>query len=284
MAMRLGVLADLGGGRDSDRRARVEAAARAIQAWLQERGALARPEQADALVVLGGDGFLMRCARAHPEKPLVGVNFGRVGFLTTVEQADWPEALAEILDGRARVREEPTLGAAIEREGRVRWRGWAINEVAVVHHSSAETGPEEIEVELYVDGRFVNLYPGDGLLVSTPQGSTGYGMAAGGPVIAAGVRGFGVVPINCHSPIRTALVVPEEAVLELVLTGRHQAVLSLDNQETCALTLGESVVVRRGPHPFRLLTLSRTNFYDAFRSKFNYVIRRDARPSRAPAE
>jgi NAD+ kinase len=108
-------------------------------------------------------------------------------------------------------------------------------------------------------------------------------MAAGGPVLGAGVRGFAVTPICAHSPIRTTLVVPEEALIELVMASDRRANLILDGAPGMSLRQGDLVQVRRGEHQFRLVVLRGMNFYSAFRTKFNFMIRPDAVPTRAPA-
>lgn len=135
------------------------------------------------------------------------------------------------------------------------------------------------DVELYVDGRYVNTFPGDGVIVASPQGSTAYCMAAGGPVIAAGVRGFAITPISPHSPIRVTLVVPEESEIELVMASDRESFLILDGGMTDSLNRGDVVAVRRGEHHFRLIVTEHMNFYAAFQSKFNYLIRPEAAPS-----
>jgi NAD+ kinase len=105
-------------------------------------------------------------------------------------------------------------------------------------------------------------------------------MAAGGPILTAGVKGFAIVPISCHSPIRTPFVVSEEAVIEMVVADDHDSALILDGREQAQLERWDIVRVRRGEHAFKLVTLKSTNFYEAFRTKFNFRIRPDAVPSR----
>ena len=136
-----------------------------------------------------------------------------------------------------------------------------------------------IDVELYIDGRYVNTYPGDGMIVSSPQGSTAYCMAAGGPILTAGVRGFAIIPISAHSPIRATLVVPEESSIELVLSNDRDGHLILDGKVAKELQLNDVIQVCAGIDPFRMIMLEGMNFYEAFRSKFNYMIRPDAVPS-----
>ena len=176
----------------------------------------------DAIVVLGGDGLMMRAATAYPDIPLLGINFGNVGFLALVERKDWRRATAALLAGDFRIQEGPTLEAKRDRQADSVPQGWAINDVVV------RSGNRMVDVELYIDGYYVNTYPGDGMIVATPHGSTAYCMAAGGPILTAGVGGFAIAPISCH----------------------------------------------------RLVTLGSTNFYEAFRTKFNFRIRPDAVPSR----
>jgi NAD+ kinase len=254
-----------------------------ISAWLTEQGRIVLLEDelaatagqaADAIVVLGGDGLMMRAANSYPDIPLLGINFGNVGFLALVERRDWPIALAALVENRFTIQAGATLGASIVRQGEVIEHGWAINDVVM------RGGIRMVDIEVYIDNHYVNTYPGDGMIVSTPHGSTAYCMAAGGPILTAGVRGFAIVPISCHSPIRTPFVVSEEAVIELLLANDREALLILDGRPGWELTVGDIIRVTRGKHTFRLITLTTTNFYEAFRTKFNFQIRPDAVPSR----
>jgi NAD+ kinase len=248
--------------------------------WLVEHGCrvlseedLRAGDRADALVALGGDGLMMRMAHSFPGVPLLGINFGKVGFLAMVERSHWQETLSQVLRGEYFVQDGPTLSSSIER-GEIRLeRGWAINDVVV------RSGMQMIDVELYIDGQYVNTYPGDGMIVASPQGSTAYCMAAGGPILTAGVHGFAITPISAHSPIRATLVVPEESRIELAVASERDAFLILDGHLTDSLERGAVVTVVRGREPFRLIMTERMNFYTAFQSKFNYLIRPGAVPS-----
>lgn len=277
-ARRIGLVAAF--GKDE-----AEALAREVRAWLLDRGCTVIAERdlqatpqppVDAIVVLGGDGLMMRAANAYPDVPLLGINFGKVGFLALVERRDWVQAVQALIDGSYDIQESSTLSAAIERSGQRLDQGWAINDVVI------RGGVRMIEIEVYIDGYYVNTYPGDGMIVSTPRGSTAYCMAAGGPILTAGVRGFGIVPISCHSPIRTPFVCAESASIELLLANKHEASLILDGRLINDLQFNDVVRVVRGIHSFRLISLGSTNFYEAFRSKFNFRIRPDAVPTRRP--
>jgi NAD+ kinase len=256
-----------------------------VAARLQERGCEVVSESelgrdagrsVDAIVVLGGDGLMMRAANAYPDVPLLGINFGKVGFLALVERRDWRAALDALIDGSYSVQEGSTLAATVLRGGRELDQGWSINDVVV------RGGVRMVDVEVYIDNHYVNTYPGDGMIVSTAHGSTAYCLAAGGPILTAGVRGFAIVPISCHSPIRTPFVVSEDALVELLLANDRQASLILDGRQGIELRERDVVRVARGRHAFRLVALESTNFYEAFRTKFNFQIRPDAVPTRRP--
>ena len=240
-----------------------------------EASLVARPRQpVDAIVVLGGDGLMMRAANAYPDIPLLGINFGNVGFLALVERRDWKGAVDALLAGQYKVQDGPTLKSSLIRDGKTTPFGFAVNDVVL------RSGTRMIDIEIYIDGRYVNTYPGDGMIVSTPHGSTAYCMAAGGPILTAGVRGFAIVPISCHSPIRTPFVVPEESIIEMVVANNHESLLIIDGRELDRLQQWDIVRVERGEELFRLVTLGNTNFYEAFRTKFNFRIRPEAVPSR----
>jgi NAD+ kinase len=232
-------------------------------------------DQVDGIIVLGGDGLMMRAAKAYADVPLLGINFGKVGFLAHVERDNWKTALTSLLNGDYVIEESSTLDATLETSHGPEPQGWAINDVVI------RSGVRMIDVEVYVDGYFVNTYPGDGMIVATSRGSTAYCMAAGGPILTAGVRGFAIVPISCHSPIRTPMIVEESAQIELLFNSRHDASLILDGRVTSELAPGDGVAVRLGKHKCRLISVKNADFYEAFRTKFNFRIRPDAAPSRS---
>ncbi len=259
---------------------------REIVPWLTERQIHCRDEATmlrqgcaglDAIIVLGGDGLMMRSARMFPNVPLLGINFGHVGFLTMVERKDWRTALEAMLAGQHRVQHSPTLHVELIRAGATVSSGWVINDAVL------RAGPQLVEIELYVDGQFVNIYPGDGMIVSTPQGSTAYCMSAGGPILTRGVRGFAIIALNPHSPIRIPLVVEEESLIELVMVNDRQCWLYLDGkiEGAPAVQSGDLVRVRRGEQEFALVLLEGMSFFTAVRSRFNFLIRPDSVPSRA---
>lgn len=254
-----------------------------IESWLRERDIEAVTEgmmdtqghtDIDAIVVLGGDGLMMRAANSYPDTPLLGINFGQVGFLTLIEQQNWQQALEALVTGKLDVEVSSTLQATLYRGDEELDMGWSINDVVI------RSGHRMVEVELYIDGDFVNTYPGDGMIVSTARGSTAYCMAAGGPILTAGVKGFALVPISCHSPIRTPMVASEETQIELVIGNDHAASLILDGRPGTDLQQGDVIKVERGRHTFQLARVETISFYESVRTKFNFRIRPNAIPSR----
>ncbi|MEZ4572177.1 MAG: NAD(+)/NADH kinase [Thermomicrobiales bacterium] len=227
----------------------------------------------DALIALGGDGLMMRMGRAYPGIPILGINFGTVGFLAMAERSQWRDVLESLAAGEFHYQDGPTLRVDVTRGDRLLASGTAINDVVI------RSGLRMIDTELYVDRMYVNTYPGDGMIVATPQGSTAYCMAAGGPILIAGVHGFALTPLSPHSPIRSTFVVPEESRIEMVVANERVASLILDGEELAEIGQGDLVQVDRNNHPFRMIHLEGMNFYEAFRSKFNYLIRPDATPS-----
>lgn len=251
-----------------------------MAAWMSERSMrliseaeLQRGFGADALIVLGGDGLMMRMARAYPGIPILGINFGAVGFLAMAERAQWKQVIEQLVAGSFRYQDGPILSATLQRDGIATPCGIAINDVVI------RSGIRMIDIELYIEKRYVNIYPGDGMIVATPQGSTAYCMAAGGPILIAGVHGFAVTPLSPHSPIRATLVVPEDSIIEMVLANDRNASLILDGEEVSEIGSGDIVVVERGPDAFRMIMLDDMDVYEAFRSKFNYLIRPGSQPS-----
>lgn len=253
-----------------------------ISAWLTARGHDVVSENelnaqgtagVAAVIVLGGDGLMMRAANVYPDVPLLGINFGKVGFLALVEQQDWRIAVEQLIAEEYALETSSTLQAVLVRGSERYDQGWAINDVVI------RGGNRMLDIEVYIDRHFVNTYPGDGMIVSTARGSTAYCMAAGGPILTAGVRGYAIVPISCHSPIRTPMVVSEHAGIELVNTNDHEGSLILDGRTRMEMQKGDIVDIRRGAHTFQLVTFGTTNFYDAIREKFNFQIRPDAVPT-----
>ena len=229
-------------------------------------------EGAEVVLVLGGDGTLLRAAEmARPVGvPLLGVNLGRVGFLAEAEQESLDEALDAIVDGSYAVEERMTLDAMACSNGRVLARTWALNE-ATVEKSSRE---RILEVVLEVDGRPISAFGCDGVLCATPTGSTAYAFSAGGPLVWPQVEALLLVPSNAHALFaRPMVIAPDsEVAIEVDPTG-PPAVLDCDGRRTIALPPGARVEIQRGAQPVRMVRLDGQPFADRLVRKFDLPTR-----------
>jgi NAD+ kinase len=235
----------------------------------------ARPgcaEGAEVALVLGGDGTLLRAAEtARPVGvPLLGVNLGHVGFLAEAEQESLNEALRAIIDGGYEVEERMTVDAVAFVNGAEIARSWALNEVSVEKSSRERI----LEVVLEVDCRPLSAFGCDGVLCSTPTGSTAYAFSAGGPILWPQVQALLLVPSNAHALFARPMVIsPDSQVaIEIQLTG-PPAVLDCDGRRTAALPPGARVEVTQGATPVRMVRLDGRPFTDRLVRKFDLPTR-----------
>jgi NAD+ kinase len=227
---------------------------------------------AEVVLVLGGDGTLLRAAEmARPVGvPLLGVNLGRVGFLAETEQESLDDALDAIIDGTYAVEERMTIDAVARLNGDVLARSWALNEVAV------EKGSREriLEVVLEVDGRPVSGFGCDGVLCATPTGSTAYAFSAGGPLVWPQVEALLLVPSNAHALFARPMVISpnSQVAIEIDPTG-PAALLDCDGRRTLELPPGARVELSRGAIPVRMVRLDGQPFADRLVRKFDLPVR-----------
>lgn len=235
----------------------------------------ARPgcaEGAEVTLVLGGDGTLLRAAEtARPcGVPLLGVNLGHVGFLAEAEQESLNEALRAIVDGGYDVEERMTVDAVAFADGEEIARSWALNEVSVEKSSRERI----LEVVLEVDCRPVSAFGCDGVLCSTPTGSTAYAFSAGGPIVWPQVQALLLIPSNAHALFaRPMVIAPDSQVAIEVQAGGSAAVLDCDGRRTAALPPGARVEVTQGATPVRMVRLDGRPFTDRLVRKFDLPIR-----------
>jgi NAD+ kinase len=246
-----------------------------MQAWLRERDVYAeQPCDADMQVVLGGDGMVVRAARSHCEVPVLGIDFGQLGFLAHVPPSRWETRLKQVLNGRYDVRVDSTIRVELERDGQPLASLWAVQDV-VFHAFVVPGGGQQITLlELYIDNKYLNPLPGDGLIVATSPGSSAYNLAAGGPVLAPGSQTFAVTPICAHTPMRASFSVAESTPITLIQLGRFPISVCVDGQESFDEFAPNDVAhISADPRRFQLVTFPDTSFYGRFRQRFNYRIR-----------
>jgi len=228
--------------------------------------------QLELVIVLGGDGTILRAAEMVRGcgAPLLGVNLGHVGFLAESEREDLTETVARALARDYMVEERMTLSVRVKVDAEVIYESWALNE-ATVEKASRE---RMLEVVVEVDGRPLSSFGCDGIVMSTPTGSTAYSFSAGGPVVWPSLDALLLVPLSPHALFGRALVVGPDSALAVEVLDRTQGtgVLWCDGRRTHDLPRGARVVVRRSPVPVRLARLSQGPFTDRLVKKFELPV------------
>ena len=229
-------------------------------------------EDLDLVMVLGGDGSILRAAEivnGNPA-PILGINLGHVGFMTEAERSEIPAVLDAVAAGKFSTSERTTLEVKVWQEGKEVFSSWAINEVAV-EKSARE---RMLEVVLEIDARPVSSFGCDGVLVSTPTGSTAYAFSAGGPVVWPNVEAFVVVPLSAHALFARPLVIdPASTVaVEVLRRSPGSGVLWCDGRRTFDLGPGARIEVAKRPVPVKMVVLDNAPFADRLVRKFSLPV------------
>ncbi|MGB3375494.1 MAG: NAD kinase [Microbacterium sp.] len=237
---------------------------------------LGKDVEADELelaIVLGGDGTILRAAELVRDSgaPVLGINMGHVGFLAEIDREDMDAAVHRVIDRDYEVEERLALSVRVKDvSGQVIYETWALNE-ATVEKASRE---RMIEVVIEIDGRPLSSFGCDGMVVSTPTGSTAYNFSAGGPVIWPTVEAITVVPLSAHALFAKPLVVGPEASVAIEMLERTDGsgILWCDGRRSHELPPGARVVVRRSSRPVRLARLHPTAFTERLVRKFQLPV------------
>ncbi|MEE9226887.1 MAG: NAD(+)/NADH kinase [Acidobacteriota bacterium] len=224
----------------------------------------------DLLVVLGGDGTLLSVARdiAPTKVPVLGVNLGSLGFLTEVTLGEMLETLALVFSGKYEISRRMMLQARLFRAGRQLSDHCLLNDIVLNKSALARI----IEIEVAIDGRYVTSYRADGLIISTPTGSTAYSLSAGGPIIHPNMRAFCVTPICPHTLTNRPIVVPSQVTIDLSIRKEsdEDVFLTLDGQVGVSMRTGDRVQVRRSRHSIHLVQISGKPYFDVLRNKLKW--------------
>jgi NAD+ kinase len=225
-------------------------------------------KRADLAIVLGGDGTMLNIARAFApfDVPLVGVNLGRLGFLTDISISSLHETLGAILDGKYVTEERMLLSAVVYSENDRVFSTLAFNDVAVTKGVKGSM----IEIEVHIDGQFVYTLRSDGLIVCTPTGSTAYALSAGGPILHPALRLIALVPICPHALSNRPVVIGGDAVIEIRMRQALEARVHCDSHSSFDLNDEDMVRIKRYPNTIRLLHPEGHNYYHMLRQKLHW--------------
>ena len=279
-----------------DRSAEVVRALERLSAWLGEREVAVTVEEDhhvpgaiggagldaagsgfDLVVALGGDGTLLRAARAvvGTDVPVLGVNLGRLGFLTVFPDSELEAGLGDVFAGRALLEHRFILRGGVERAAEVQGDNFfALNDIVIHTSGAARVAPLTLHVGRGPDREEVGSFAADGVILATPTGSTAYSMSAGGPIIVPTVDCIVVTPICPHSLAVRPMVMPGHAVLSVTsLDPDAQHQVTVDGQVERSLAGSETVVVAREERPVSLVRLPGQSFFSTMRRKMNWAAR-----------
>ena len=269
---------------------RCQSVAVELISWLEERGCIPMPEaqlslqldhpttlseeeirdQAELVVVLGGDGTLISVARlfSGKEVPILGVNLGSLGFLTEITVEELYTRLEKCLEGNPRVSERMMLEVTLHREGKEVETCYVLNDVVINKGALARI----VDIETKVNSSFLTNYKADGLIISTPTGSTGYSLSAGGPIIHPQMSCIAITPICPHTLTNRPIVLPDESIISITVTSSfdEKVYLTLDGQVGFELREGDSIEVRKASKTTSLIISRSRDYFEILRTKLKW--------------
>jgi NAD+ kinase len=213
----------------------------------------------DLLIALGGDGTMLRAGHlcGPHQVPILGINLGKFGFLTAIQRNEWQTALVKLLDGKGWIENRMMLAAVQVRDGENIGSWNVLNEVAV----SRAAIVRPVHLDTHVDGRFLTTYVADGLIASTPTGSTAYALAAGGPILPPELRNILLVPVAPHLSIDRAIVLAEGSEVTITVHTDHQAVICIDGQDPIPMLDGDQVHILASEHTVQFLRIQDPGYF-----------------------
>lgn len=225
-------------------------------------------EETDLLLVFGGDGSMLRVVREMNGvlTPILGVNVGRLGFLTAVPSNELPEALKKVWANDFEIETRPLLEArGVSGGKKIQLR--ALNDIVI----SRGAAPRMIELEVLVNGRVLTCYRCDGLIISSPTGSTAYSLSAGGAIVSPDARVFAITPICPHTLSNRSVIIGLEATVQVkVISEKVETTATADGQVQVDLMAGDTISIRRSPRATRLLHPGGRSFFDTLRRKLHW--------------
>jgi NAD+ kinase len=224
--------------------------------------------ECDAAIVMGGDGTMLGIARqlAPFDVPLIGINQGRLGFMTDIPLEGMLDVLAKILGGSYKAERRTLLEGRVRRDGKDIHFGLAVNDVVVARGAGA--GMAELRVD--VDGHFMYNQRSDGLIISTPTGSTAYALSAGGPLLHPSLGGVVLVPIAPHALSNRPIVLPESSQIVIEIVRGRDCSVNFDMQTFASLQSQDQIVIQRSPHAITFLHPEDWNYFNTLREKLHW--------------
>lgn len=225
-------------------------------------------QQCDLAIVVGGDGTMLGFARevARYNLPLVGINQGRLGFITDISAEQYKDALAPILAGDFEIEHRAMLEGGVIRDGEQIFSGVALNDVVVSRGATAAM----VELRVDVGTEFVANMRADGVIVGTPTGSTAYALSAGGPIMHPGIGGWVLLPIASHALSNRPIVLPDNGEVRLTIVAGRDASVNFDMQSLASLLHGDCITVRRSQHRVPFLHPRGWSYYATLRRKLRW--------------
>jgi NAD+ kinase len=249
-----------------------------LEAWFQKKGITAAlsPESAstaDLTVVVGGDGTLLAAARFLGDRqvPIVAINYGGLGFLTEVTREEMYAALEGVLSGHFIVEERMMMDVRLSRDSQPSSSYRALNDVVIT--KARGTISRMIELEARVDGQYLSCFRADGLIVSTPTGSTAYNLSAGGPIMFPTMSAMIVTPICSHTLTNRPIVLSGDVKIEIILRSAHDDVyVTVDGQVGVKLQLDDHLAIEKSNVTVKLVAPADKNYFDVLRGKLKWEV------------
>lgn len=230
------------------------------------------PTHSDVIISLGGDGSFLNTGKDafHSETPILGLNLGKLGFLTEIDQDTIKESINKILTGNYEIEKRMVLSVNLKASN-------GFNELIAINDIVISRGifPKTIELAIDIDNCYVDLVKGDGIIVSTPTGSTAYSFSAGGPIVDPSAKTILITPICPHITNFTSLVIPDDKQISLTLKGDiiNQEMLTLDGYEIYKISSGDTIEICRAKKQINLVKINPKNFYNILRKKMRFIDR-----------
>jgi NAD+ kinase len=226
--------------------------------------------KSDIIICLGGDGTFLKIARSvyKADIPIIGVNLGSMGFLTEVEKKDMEQVVGLIIKGKYHVEKRMMLEAKVLRKDCVIAEDIALNDIVISRGALSRI----LHVKTYINDKFVDIFPGDGLIVSSPTGSTGYTLSAGGPIVEPDIELVIVTPICPHILYTRSFITTGERSVKAVIDEnyKHEAMVTVDGQKGYEIRGGDEVVVYKSKHYIRLVRIKTRDFFNVLRTKIYF--------------